>query len=351
MKGNAVRRLQFLGQSVWISALGRNIIADGTLRRLIADDGVSGIILAVAPEKDGEHASRYGETLRLTLTEAIEAADLLAPVYRISGGSNGFACIEVRAQSTEGIVAEAHALRLAVCRPNVLIKVPTTPAGLRAISCLIADGIGVNAGTICSIDRYMDALDAYLAGLEARQLAKQPIGHVISVASFALASIDALADQWLTHLAQDAGPVQEKTAQLRGKSAVACAKMAYRDFRFTLQRRRFQALAQNNAQPQRLLWDSTGAQGPEAGFSYIEPLIGPDTICAMSPEMLDAYRQRGCPASTLSKGFAEADNVISDLHELGFDVDCLDIALSGGMDPASFIPAINGKNAMSAAMP
>lgn len=357
MIDNALRRLQFLGQSVWVSTADRSMIVGGTLQRMIEEDGVSGVAAVVPADWGSGGPAVPGRDAgpQLALEEAIEVADLLAPVYRMSGGSNGFASLEValprKALGTEEIVAAAHALWSAVGRPNVLIKVPATPAGLQAAGCLIADGIGVNAGMIYSIDRYWDVVDAYLSGLEARQIVGQPVGHIVSVATFDLASIDALIEPWLARLALDAGPWQERALQLSGKSALACAKMAYQDFRLALLRPRFQALANKDAQPQRLVWDSSGAQGPEACLRYIEPLIGPDTICALSPETLDVYRERGCPTLTLSKGFAEADEVLSDLHALGIDVNRIDPTFGQEADPAIFVAAFRGRNAMSAASP
>lgn len=325
MGDNPLRRLQQLGQSVWVNMQNLDLMASGTLRRLIEDDGVSGVISALPLEISSETPAMVrGEGMqRHTLADAIEIADLLAPVYRVSGGSNGFVSLELaphQTSSPEAVVEGARALWEAANRPNLMIKVPASQAGLPAIRRLIADGINVNACMIFSVDRYWDVAEAYLSGLEARHCAGGDIGQVNSVASFSLVRIDAYLDRRISFISQGAASRNARAVPLVGMAAIASAKMAYRDFRLEMQRRRFQELARKDAQPQRLLWDTAGAENAEAAIRYIEPLIGPDTICAMSPDTLETYRMLGHPMPMLNKGFAEADGVLTDLSELGINV-------------------------------
>ena len=323
--GNPLRRLQQLGQSVWVNMQSLDLLASGTLRRLIEDDGVSGVISALPLEITSETPAmaRGAGMQRQALADAIEMADLLAPVYRGSGGSNGFISLELASYQTsspEAIVEGARALWAAANRQNIMVKVPASKAGLPAIRRLIADGINVNACMIFSVDRYWDVAEAYLSGLEARQCAGEAIGQVNSVASFSLARIDAYLDHRISYISQGAASRNARAVSLAGKAAIASAKMAYRDFRLDMQRRRFQELARKDAQPQRLLWDTAGAANAEAAIRYVEPLIGPDTICALSPDTFEAYRMLGHPMPMLNKGFAEADGVLADLSEMGINV-------------------------------
>ncbi|MCC6984613.1 MAG: transaldolase [Bauldia sp.] len=303
-------RLHALGQSVWLDSIGRTMLHDGTLQRLIEEDCVTGITsnpvlfdeavrrsdaydaaIAAAAAAGLDAAAIYE---RLVVEDIRAAADLLRLAYDRSGGRDGFASLEVSphlARDTEGTIAEAARLWAALGRPNAMIKIPGTAEGLPAIEAAIAAGINVNITLLFDPRRYRAVAAAYFAGLEARLAKGGPLPH--SVASFFLSRIDAAIDPLLPDDSRD----------LRGRAAIAFAREAHGVYAELVATDRWHRLADAGAAPQRLLWASTGVKDPSArDVRYVEALIGPDTVTTLPPKTLDAFRDHGAVAPTLSEG-------------------------------------------------
>jgi transaldolase len=325
MAANPLRRLHALGQSIWLDYVRRGLIASGELARLMADDAVTGvtsnpsIFEKAIDESDDYDAAIAGASPdlavralydELTLADIRAAADALRPAYDGSGGRDGFVSIEVApelADDTEGSIAEATRLWRALQRPNVMIKIPATPAGCPAVRRLIADGINVNITLMFSLEHYDAVAEAYLSGLEQRAARGLPLSGVASVASFFVSRVD-------TKL--DADP--RLPAELRGKVAVANARAAYARFRATFAGPRWEALARRGAALQRPLWASTSTKNPAySDVLYVDELAGPDTVNTMPPQTLEAYRQHGRPADRLGQ---DPTGVLQALPGLGIDL-------------------------------
>jgi transaldolase len=261
--------------------------------------------------------------LSLILQDITLAADVLGPVYAATGARDGYVSIEVSphlAYDAEGSIAEGRKLWTQLARPNVMIKVPATRQGLRAIQVLVAEGINVNVTLLFGVARYREVLDAWMAGLEQRLAAGKPIAQCASVASFFLSRIDTLVDQQLDSVGHTL-PGQ-KTHRLRGQTAIASARQAYQVWRQVMREARWRLLAARGAMPQRLLWASTGTKDPAySDVKYVEALIGPDTVNTLPPQTLAAYRQHGDPALRLETGLDMAQALPAALAELGIDLE------------------------------
>ena len=333
---NSLQRLQALGQSVWFDNIRRGFIRSGELQRLV-DLGVSGLTSnpsifekAITESSDydwalldlalaGNSATEIFESL--AVEDIRDAADLLLPVYERTAGADGFASIEVSpllANDTEGTVAEAQRLHATLQRPNVMIKVPATPAGIPAIRQLISDGINVNVTLIFSLDAYAEVREAYVSGLEELELAGGDPSHVSSVASFFVSRIDASVDGKLDQLI-DSG-IKELEG-LMGKAAIANAKMAYRDFAQTFSNDRFAALATAGARVQRPLWASTSTKNPEySDVLYVDELIGPNSVNTLPDVTLHAFLEHGNPRTTIDHDLDEAERTMQALEDAGINM-------------------------------
>ena len=289
--------LSKLGQSIWFDFIRRSLITSGELQALV-DKGVRGVTSnptifekAIAGSADydtdlnrlvgeGRSVDEIYETL--ALDDIAQAADVLRPVYDQTQGADGYVSLEVSptlAHDTGATVADARRLFAALERPNIMIKVPATPAGIPAIETLIGEGINVNVTLLFSPERFLDVAESFQAGLEDRIAtgADRPLPR--SVASFFLSRIDAIVDPLL-----DAGQQDDDASALRGETAIALARMAYRHFVAITRRRRWRSLAAKGASPQRLLWASTGTKDKRLPDTYyIDELIGPDTVNTMPP--------------------------------------------------------------------
>lgn len=337
---NPLKQLLEHGQLPWLDDLHRKMVRGGELARLIREDGVRGITSnpsifekAIAQSEDYDEAIRelsaegksVAEIYQTLTTEDVQgAADLLRPLYDGCGGEHGYVSYEVSphlADDTEGTLQEARMLWKRIDRPNVMIKVPATQAGLQAIETLISEGININVTLIFGLPRYQKVTEAYLSGLQKRSERGKSLGGIASVASFFLSRIDVHFDPLLQEIAAEGGERGEKARNLVGKVAIASAKVAYEMYE-ELFGKPFEALRAEGAQPQRLLWASTGSKNPDySRVKYIEPLVGPDTINTMPPDTLIAYREEGQPADRLEQGVEDAHGVLADLKALGLSLD------------------------------
>jgi transaldolase len=319
---NPLRRLRALGQSIWCDYVRRGMIASGELARLMAEDAVTGLTsnpsifekaIGESTDYDAGIAAATAASAAevydaLTVADIADAADVLRPVYEASGGGDGFVSIEVSpelADDSEGTIAEATRLWQRLSRPNVMIKVPATPAGCRAFRRLVAAGVNVNVTLMFSLRHYDAVAEAYLSGLEERAAQGQPLSRPASVASFFVSRVDSKVDP---RLPQD----------LRGQVAVANARAAYARFRRVFSGPRWEALARRGARVQRPLWASTSTKNPAySDVHYVDELAGPDTVNTMPPQTLAAYRDHGRPEVRIDRPY---QGVLDALPGLGIDL-------------------------------
>jgi transaldolase len=336
---NATQRVTTLGQSLWLDNLSRSLIRDGTLARLIAEDGVSGVTsnpsifqnaLASSPHYADDLARLKASELdaerryeALVIPDIQAACDLLLPVFERSHGNDGYVSLEVAprwAYNAARTVEEAQRLSSWVARRNLLIKVPGTPEGLRAFEALTTLGINVNVTLLFSVAQTEAAFDAYIHGLAAR--AGADVRRNKAVASLFLSRVDTLVDTQLAAIGT------EEALPLRGRAAVAMAKLAYQRYLKTFHGEAFAALAQQGAAPQTLLWASSGVKNADYhDLLYVEPLIGKETINTLPDKTLAALRDHGKPALRLEEGIAEAEAQLAELVHLGIDMDMVGNAL------------------------
>jgi transaldolase len=328
---NPLLALKALGQSVWLDDLRRRWLEDGSLARLVESDGLAGVTSnpsifhkAIAESHDydraidglAERGASASEIYESIVVEDVRGtADLLRPVYEKSAQRDGYVSLEVSphlAYDPEGTCEEAARLWRRVDRANLMIKVPATHAGLPAVRRLIADGINVNVTLLFGVDRYREAADAHLAGLEDRAARGKALDHVASVASFFLSRIDVRVDERLDALATP------EAWALRGQTAIVCARLAYQAYKHRVETPRWRALAGRGAQPQRLLWASTGTKDARySDVKYVEALIGPGTVNTMPLRTLEAFRDHGQAGLTLEADLKEAWRSVRRLAHLG----------------------------------
>ena len=340
---NPLLELKQLGQSVWLDNISRGLINSGELKRLVEQDGISGITSnPTIFEKAISHGSDYDEAMRelirhgatdaeifdaLTIADIQSAADVLRPVFDATRGDDGYVSIEVSprlAHDTAGTLADARRLHAAVNRPNLLVKVPATPEGLPAIRQLLSEGININITLMFSMEHYEAVAEAYMAALEDRVRQGLPIDGVASVASFFVSRVDTLVDKLL----------EGKADTLRGKIAVANSKLVYERFRQIFGSERFKALAAQGARVQRVLWASTSTKNPAYNdVLYVATLIGPNTVNTMPDETIVAFRDHGQAAVTVGDGLDEARAAFQSLAELGIEMRAVGEQLSAeGVD-------------------
>ena len=337
MSDNRLQRLHEAGQSIWLDFIDRNLLRSGELQRRIRDDALTGMTSnPTIFEKALAEGAAYDDQLKgspatftaMDLFELVEtsdvrdACDIFKPVYEATNGADGYVSIEVSpiaANDAHATVAEAQRLWAMVDRPNVMIKVPGTAEGAIAVRTLTGAGMNVNITLLFSIDAHRRVIDAYLGGLEDRVKAGKPIDRVASVASFFVSRVDTEIDKRLDALAASAsGAHKERLLALRGKAAIANAKLAYALFRDAFSAPRWAALHAKGARLQRPLWASTGVKNPAyRDVLYVEQLIGPDTVNTMPPALIDAFRDHGEVARTVDTGLDDARRVIADLAAVG----------------------------------
>jgi transaldolase/glucose-6-phosphate isomerase len=343
---NPVKALQNYGQSIWLDFLARGFIAKGELKKLIDEDGVRGVTSNPSIfEKAIGHSDEYDDAIkralatsdravgesyeRLAVEDIKRAADVLRPVFDQTRGGDGFVSMEVSpylAMDTQASIAEARRLWREIDQKNLMIKIPATSPGLPAIQALMAEGINVNITLLFSQDVYEKVVEAYLSGLEALSEKGQDISHVASVASFFVSRIDTAVDKLLDEKIAQANDPDEKVrlAALKGKVAIANAKLAYQRYKRLFAGDRWQRLERKGARHQRLLWGSTGTKNKAyRDVLYVEELIGPDTVNTVPPATLDTFRDHGKPRASLEENIDEAERVLSDLASTGISLDAV----------------------------
>jgi transaldolase/glucose-6-phosphate isomerase len=334
--------LSAAGTAVWLDFVDRKFLEAGGLEKLVKEDGLSGVTSNPSIfEKAMGHGDAYDDTLaafdrehsgaatidryeHLAIQDIKAAAETLRPVYDRLEAKDGYVSLEVSpyiADDTDATIAEAQKLWAAVDRPNLMIKIPGTLAGAPAISATIAAGINVNVTLLFSQDAYQRVAEAYATGLEERVRQGQPIDRIASVASFFVSRIDTTIDKQIDARLKDSDAETEALKAVRGKVAIANAKLAYAWYQDFIASDRWQALAAKGAQPQRLLWASTGVKDPAYPDTlYIDTLIGADTVNTMPPKTMDAFRDHGTVAQTLTADVDEARHVLAEADRLGLDL-------------------------------
>ncbi|MBC8071577.1 MAG: transaldolase, partial [Deltaproteobacteria bacterium] len=341
---NPLQQLASHGQSIWLDFIRRGHTRTGGIAKMVTEDGLRGMTSnpaifqqAIAASTDYEDflaqmvgdASRDTKTIfeALAIEDIREAADALKPVYDQTKTLDGYISLEVSpslADDADGTLEEARRLWQAVDRPNVMIKVPGTPQGLVAIEELLAEGINVNITLLFAVSAYAEVAEAHLKALERRAAKNQPIDEIASVASFFVSRIDVEIDARLEKLAAAAPEADRaKILALRGKAAIANAKLAYADvYQPLIASPRWEALAAKGARPQRLLWASTGTKNKAYPDTiYVDELIGPDTVNTAPPATIDAFRDHGKVANTLTADVDQARADMAALKTAGVDVD------------------------------
>ena len=328
-----LHKLAHLGQAIWFDYIRRSFIASGELQKLV-DQGVRGVTSnpsifekAIAGSADydkdlrplveaGKSVEEIYETL--ALDDIGRAADILRPLYDETDGVDGYVSLEVSptlAHDTDGTIADARRLFAALGRPNVMIKVPATPAGVAAIEKLIGEGTNINVTLIFSSAQYEAVAEAYLAGLEKLAASGGDVGSVASVASFFVSRVDVAIDRILEQIGE---------RQLLGRIAIANAKVAYARFHELFAGKRWEKLAAQGARVQRPLWASTGTKDPAYPDTlYMDGLIGRDTVNTVPPVTLQAFLDHGRVAATIETGVDEARDQLTRLAELGIDLDAV----------------------------
>ncbi|TVQ65013.1 MAG: transaldolase, partial [Spirulina sp. DLM2.Bin59] len=331
------------GQSIWMDNLSRDLIQSGQLKELITTRNISGITSnpaifekAIAGNaiydadiaagiKAGQSITEIYETL---VFEDIRAAcDVFGPVYESTGGKDGYVSIEVPptiAEDTEATIREALRYAAAIGRPNVMIKIPGTAAGLPAVTAVIAAGISVNVTLLFSVESYVATAWAYIAGLEQRLAAGEPIDKIASVASFFLSRIDSNIDDRLDAkiAATDDPDQQAKLKGLKGKVAIANAKIAYQRYKEIFGGERWGAIASQGATLQRLLWASTSTKNPEySDVMYVDELVGPDTVNTLPPNTIEACADHCNPANRIESDLEAAQAQLASLADPDVAID------------------------------
>lgn len=334
---------QDYGQSIWMDNLSRDLILSGELAALITSRSISGITSnpaifekAIANNAIYDPEISVGILEQKSVMEIYEtlvfediraACDIFGPVYEATGGKDGYVSIEVPptiSGDTEATISEALRYAAVINRPNVMIKIPGTAAGLPAVTAVIAAGISVNVTLLFSVESYIETAWAYITGLEQRVAAGEPIDNIASVASFFLSRIDSNVDDRLdAKIAATADPDQQAKLQgLKGKVAIANAKIAYQRYKEIFGSDRWQALATQGATIQRLLWASTSTKNPEySDVMYVDELVGPDTVNTLPPNTLEACADHCNPANRIETDLEVAEAQLASLKDPDVAID------------------------------
>lgn len=342
---NHLLEISTFGQSIWMDNLSRDLIESGELKQMTQDQGIRGITSnpaifekAIAGnatyDADIEAGIIAGKSVldiyeSLTFDDIRNACDIFKPIYDQTQGLDGYVSIEVPpniANDTQATIEQAHRYHREIGRDNVMIKIPGTPAGLPAVEQVIADGINVNVTLLFSVQSYIDTAWAYIRGLEARVAKGEDISQIASVASFFLSRIDSkvdgLVDAKLKALSPDQSHLATQIAQVKGKVAIANAKIAYQEYKKIIQTDRWKALSAQGANIQRLLWASTSTKNPEySDVMYVDELVGPDTVNTLPPNTIQACADHCDVDNRVEQDMENAYETISNLSNPAIHID------------------------------
>ena len=344
MADNPPVDVQQHGQSIWLDFIRRKVIENGELQRMIDEDGVLGVTSnptifqkAIGGSDDYDASLQHMLDLepyaifeQLAIDDIRNALDLFRPVYERTGGRDGYVSLEVSpliADDTKTTTDEAIRLFRVIKRPNLMIKIPATEAGIPAIEEAIAAGVNINVTLIFGVENYVQVTEAYIRGLERLKASGADVSHIASVASFFLSRIDVAVDRMLDNnirAAQTRGDVGRVSLnnKLKGKTAIANAKVAYKRYKDIFYGERFAELAASGAMPQRVLWASTGTKNAAyPDTMYVDSLIGRDTVNTLPPETLVLFKDHGIVAATLEQGLDDAEQTLDMLAEVGINLD------------------------------
>jgi transaldolase len=345
------------GQSIWMDNLSRDLLESGELAKLITTRGVLGITSNPAifekaivgnaiydtEIKAGIQANKSLNDIyeSLIFSDIRRACDILLPVYKQTNGIDGYVSIEVPptiATDTKSTISEARRYHVAIDRPNVMIKIPGTPEGLPAAEQMISEGVSINVTLLFSVESYIETAWAYIRGLETRAAKGEEISSISSVASFFLSRIDTNIDAKLDRLIKTlTDPAKiEKISALKGKTAIANAKIAYQEYKKIIATDRWQQLEAKGARVQRLLWASTGTKDPSySDVMYVDGLVGDNTVNTLPPNTLEACADHCDPASRIEAGVDEAYQLLASLKDPDVNIDLdavMDELLIDGLD-------------------
>src|SRR6185503_18249310 len=327
---NPIEKLTSLGQSLWLDNIQRKQLENGELKAMIERGDIRGMTSnpsifnnAIAKSKDYDAALTSlawagwdAEKIfwQLAIEDIRAACDFFAPLYEETNGGDGFVSIEVSpdvASDTDATLAQVEQLWARVHRPNLMVKIPATKAGIPAIRKAISVGINVNITLIFSLKRYAEVMEAYLSGLEEHIAAGHSVNHIASVASFFVSRVDSKVD-----------PQLPNGSSLKGKAAIANAKLAYDAYEQTFSTRRWENLKVKGARVQRPLWASTSTKNPDyPDTMYVDNLIGPDTVNTVPPATLEAFRDHGVAEVTITRDLQEAQEALKQLEDAGISMD------------------------------
>ena len=335
MAVNPLRLVQEQGQSIWLDNLTRRMLREGFLQKLIEEDGISGVTSNPAIfQKAMTEGTTYDQAIReladmglpaeaiyeaMAVRDIQDACDLFRPVHERANGTDGFVSLEVSpsgANDAKATIEEARRLWRSVNRPNAFIKIPGTPEGVDAIRQCLTEGININITLLFSLQAHQDVMEAHLSALEERARSGQPVAGVASVASFFLSRIDTLIDKKLDAIGSP------EAASLRGRAAIASAKLAYQNWKTTYGGPRWEALQSLGARVQKPLWASTSTKDPAyPDTKYVEPLIGPQTINTLPESTIDAFRDHGrVTGPTIEENVEENREALNRLERLGISM-------------------------------
>jgi transaldolase len=332
-------RLHEAGQAIWLDYIDRGMLRSGELARRIRDDSLTGLTsnptifekaLAQGNEYDAQVRAADDlsswELFELLATDDVRTAcDAFAGVYRATAARDGYVSVEVSpgvARDARATVREARRLWNAIERPNVMVKVPGTEEGIDALGTLIAEGININVTLLFSVDTHARVIDSYMRGLEARVAEGRSVSEIASVASFFVSRVDTEVDRRLASLLERGLVGQGSADALRGRIAIANARLAYEGFQRRFDGPRWRALEAKGAMVQRPLWASTSTKNPAfSDVLYVEQLIGPDTVNTMPPATLDAFRDHGQTARTVDSDMPESQATMAKLAACGVAID------------------------------
>ena len=339
---NPLKQLARFGQSIWLDYIRRSLMTSGDLRKMVEEDGLGGMTSNPSIFEKAMGGAEYADYLAelrknktldakgiyegLAIRDIQDAADVLRPVYDRTKKHDGYVSMEVSpylANKTQETIDEALRLWKAVDRPNLMIKIPGTPAGVPAIETVLREGVNVNVTLLFSQDMYEEVAWAFVRALEQRAAKGQDLAGIAGVASFFVSRIDAAVDALIDQRLPQATPEQKKLMEsVRSKVAIANAKLAYERYQRVFSGPRWEVLAAKGAQTQRVLWASTSTKNPKLrDVLYIEELIGKDTVNTIPPATYDAFRDHGVPRASLTEDVEGARTVMANLAAAGISID------------------------------